>query len=101
MDGDITGKDEAVVAEAMVLAAAHWNNVTLPQALLGAAQGSPLALYIAIKYLQSLPDWDEERIKEHPMKAILLGRYPDFVEQALETDPEPADIAGTLRSGRN
>jgi hypothetical protein len=93
MDGDITGKDEAIVAEAMVIAAAHWTTHTLPKRLADTAPATPMALYIAVKYLQSLPDWDEARAKEYPMTAILVGRYPDFVEHALETDPAPADLA--------
>jgi hypothetical protein len=92
LDGDITGKDESVVAQAIAMAAVHLKEVTLPQTLLQVAPAAPLALYIAVKYLQSLPEWDGERIIEHPMKAILLGRYPDFVEQALNIDPAPADF---------
>jgi hypothetical protein len=93
MDAEITGKDEEVVAMAIAIASSHLHDTGLPQTLLDTAAASPLALYIAIKYLQSLPEWDEERINEHPMKAILLSRYPDFVEQALKTDPQPADMA--------
>jgi hypothetical protein len=92
LDGDITGKDESIVAQAIAIAAVHLKEVTVPQALLQVAPLAPLALYIAVKYLQSLPEWDGERINEHPMKAILLGRYSEFVEQARKIDPEPADF---------
>jgi hypothetical protein len=51
-----------------------------------------LALYIAVKYLQSLPEDDDLRIWEYGMKAILLGRYPDFVNEALSSDPSPPDL---------
>lgn len=92
MDGDVTGKDEAILAEALVIAAAHWSTYPLPQELL-AAPATPLALYIAIKYLQSLPPEHEHRIHEYAMKLILVERYTDFAERALGTDPAPAELA--------
>jgi hypothetical protein len=90
---DVTGKDEAVIAEAMVMAAAHWDTwPPRPKRPLSAARAAPSALYIAIKYLQSLSEEDERRINEYAMKVILLARYPDFVKEALAADPTPADL---------
>ena len=91
MDGDVTGKDNVILAEALVIAAAHWSNYPLPQELL-AAPATPLALYIAIKHLQSLPPEHEERIHEYAIKLILVERYADFVERALEADSAPANL---------
>ena len=86
MNDDVTGKDEAITARAIAMAATHWDAYKPPEQLLNAAHAAPLALYIAIKYLQSLPEEDELRINECAMKAILLGRYPDFVKEAFASD---------------
>ena len=99
MSDDVTGKDEAITAQAIVMAATsqaivmaatYWDAYKPPEQLLKAAHAAPLALYTAIKYLQSLPREDDLRVNEYAMKAILLGRYPDFVKlsavSTYETD---------------
>ena len=89
---DIPGRDEAIIAQAMVMAAAHWDSYSTPQSMLSVAWAVPLALYIAIKYLQSLPEEKRKRSDEDEMKAILLARFPDFVTEVLAADPTPADL---------
>jgi hypothetical protein len=91
LQNDVTGKDEAVIAEALVLAAANRLACPIPYAL-RAAPTSPLALYIAVKYLATLSENDETRLHEHAMKAILVGRYPEFVQAALALDPDPPNL---------
>ena len=92
MSDDVTGKDEVITAHAIALAATHWDNYRPPEQLLEAAHVEPLALYVAIKYLQSLPAEDDLRVNEHAMKAILLGRFPYFVKEALASDSSPPDL---------
>jgi hypothetical protein len=92
MSDDVTGKDEVITAQAIALAATHWDTYKPPEQLLEAARAEPLALYIAIKYLQSLPEEDDVRVNEHAMKAVLLGRYPYFVKEALASDCSPPDL---------
>ena len=92
MSDDVTGKDEAITAQAIVMAGTHWDAYKPPEQLLKAAHAAPLALYTAIKYLQSLPREDDLRVNEYAMKAILLGRYPDFVKQALASNSSPPDL---------
>ena len=86
MSDDVTGKDEVITAHAIALAATHWDTYRPPKQLLEAANVGPLALYVVIKYLQSLPADDDLRVNEHAMKAILLGRFPYFVKEALASD---------------
>ena len=93
MNDDVTGNDEAITAQAMAIAATHRDACQLPAELLNSSQVAPLVLYIAVKYLQSLPEGDELRIGEYAMKAILLGRYADFVKKALTSDPSPPNLA--------
>jgi hypothetical protein len=93
MNDDVTGKDEAITAQAIVIAAAHRYEEELPNELLGSAELAPLALYVAVKYLQSLPEDDDLRIWECGMKAVLVGRYGDFVEQALSLDHSPPELS--------
>ena len=93
MHNDVTGNDEAITAEAIVIAVNNRDNHPLPEKLSNAAKAEPLALYIAIKYLQSLPQDDERRSREYALKAVLLGRYSDFVEEALSSDPSPPDLS--------
>jgi hypothetical protein len=90
---DVTGKGEAITAQAIVIAAAHRYEEEVPSELLANADPAPLALYIAVKYLQSLPQDDELRIWEHGMKAVLVGRYGHFVEQALSSDRSPPELS--------
>jgi hypothetical protein len=92
MNDDVTGKDDAITAQAIAIAATHREAYQLPRELLSAARVEPLALYIAVKYLQSLPEDDDLRIDEYAMKAILLGRYADFVERAVASDPSPPNL---------
>ena len=92
MQDDVTGKDDAITAQAIVIAATNRRDHSVPEELSSVAAAEPLALYIAIKFLQSLPEEDELRIEEHAMRAVLLGRYADFVDQALAADPMPPDL---------
>jgi hypothetical protein len=92
MQDDVTGKDDAITAQAIVIAATHRPDHSVPGELVRVAAAEPLALYIAIKYLQSLPEEDELRDCEYGMKAVLLGRYAEFVDKALVADPSPPDL---------
>ena len=92
MSDDVTGKDEVITAHAIALAATRWDTYRPPKQLLEAAHVEPLELYVAIKYLQSLPADDDLRVNEHAMKAILLGRFPYFVKEALASDSSPPDL---------
>ena len=93
MPDDQRGK--ALLAQAIEMSTAHWDTYPPPANLLTVANANPLALYIAIKYLQSLPEVHELRENEPEMRAILLACYPDFVKEALVTDPKPADLVGS------
>jgi hypothetical protein len=69
------------------MSTAHWDTYPPPANLVNLANANPLALYIAIKYLQSLPKARELRESEPDMRAVLIACYPDFVKEALATDP--------------
>jgi hypothetical protein len=92
MQADFTDRDKPILAQAMVMAAAYWDAAALPRALVTPANAMPLALYVALKYLQSLSDAEREESNETAMRAILLVGYPAFVKLALRVDPTPADL---------
>jgi len=86
---------KALLAQAIVMSTAYWNTCPPPANLVNVANANPLALYIAIKFLQSLPKDHELRESEPEMRAVLLACYPNFVREALATDPKPADLVGS------
>lgn len=92
MSDDVTGDDEAIIARALAIATIHRAPNEVPGRLIQTADPAPLALYIALKFLQSLPRDDELRAEEYGMKAVLCGRYSEFVGVALSSDPSPPDI---------
>jgi hypothetical protein len=47
-----------------------------------------LALYLAIKYQQSLPKKERMKSEVEEMKQLLLSHFPDSVKEALATDPK-------------
>ena len=89
MSDDVTGDDEAIIPRALAIATIHR---AVPGRLIQTADPAPLALYIALKFLQFLPRDDELRAEEYGMKAVLCGRYSEFVGVALSSDPSPPDI---------
>ena len=93
-EDDLVSRNQQIIAMSISMARAYWEtNRPPPNLMADSTQAIPLALYLAIKYQQSLPKKERMKFEEEEMKQILLSHFPDFVKEALATDPKPPILA--------
>jgi hypothetical protein len=68
--------DEGIIAKAMVIAAAVWESEPPPLSLVNEQDAIPLALYMALKHQQSLPDDERNWTEEEAMRRLLYEKLP-------------------------